>query len=162
MRLGEGSACIGGQHFCGGDAGDLTLEPHVPVGDDAQGFGDGETVRTIGGPALIPEGLLDFVAVPVGAFGANFAQQSQGAIRGVELILNQGTASWLVADQGGGSDLAQVWEDGLELRLGLVLVKGIREKRNFGVQGSCAEGHAVKSHLGGQEKNPGFFKKPGF
>jgi hypothetical protein len=160
--VGEGNACIGGQYIGGGDAGDFALEPHVPVGDDTQGFGDGEAVRTIGSPALIPESLLDFVAVPIGAFGANFAQEYQGAIRGVELILNQGTASWLVADQGGRSDFTQVGDDGLELRLGLVLVKGIREKRNFGVQGSCAEGHAVKSHLGGQEKNPGFFKKPGF
>jgi hypothetical protein len=123
--VGEGDACIGGQHFCGGDAGDLALEPHLPVGDDAEGFGDGAAVGAIGGPALIPEGLLDFVAVPIGAFGANFAQQDKGAFRSVESILNQGTASGLVADQGGGSDLAQVWENGLEPSLGLMSIKGV-------------------------------------
>jgi hypothetical protein len=77
--VGEGNACIGGQHIGSRDAGDFALQPHVPVGDDAQGFRDGETIGAIGGPALIPQSLLDFVAVPVGTFGANFAQDGEGA-----------------------------------------------------------------------------------
>ncbi len=77
---GEGNPGSGGQNFRYGYTGNATLKPHVPVGDDAEGFGDGAAIETVCCPAGIPEGLLDVVAVPVGAFSTNFPQDAERAV----------------------------------------------------------------------------------
>ena len=107
--MSQGNSSGGGQELGRRDARHLTLEPHVPSGNNTHRFGNGVAIGAIGGKALIPERLLQMVAVPVGAFEAQFAQQNQGTCGCVEMVFNQRAATRLVAYQAGTDHLMQVW-----------------------------------------------------